>query len=61
MRFLNWMMISLESKEDGKKATVYEEYYEFVSKLFENVYDEGWMNIRGFTSSKDLGDIPREA
>lgn len=55
------MMISLDSKEDGKKVTVYEEYYEFVSKLFENVYDEEWMNIRGITSSKDLGEIPRDA
>lgn len=60
MRFLNWMMVSLDSKEDGKKLTVYEEYYDFVSKLFENVYDEGWMNIRGFTSSKDLGELPRD-
>lgn len=33
------MMTSLDSKENGSKMTVYEEYYNFVSKLFENVYD----------------------
>lgn len=34
MRFLNWMMTSLDSKESSSKVTVYEEYYNFVSRLF---------------------------
>jgi hypothetical protein len=55
MRFLNWMMVSLDSKENGSARTVYEQYYDFVSKLFENVYDENWMNIRTISSVKDLG------
>lgn len=33
MRFLNWTMATLDNKEDSK-MTVYEEYYNFVSKLF---------------------------
>jgi len=42
MRFINWLIESLDEntdKENIKSKTVYEDYYESISRLFEKVYD----------------------
>ena len=51
MKFINWTMTSIDEKiSDKTSKTVYEEYYDYISKLFENVYNESWMNSRSIDS-----------
>lgn len=52
MKLINWMMVSIDSKENDSKKTVYEEYYNTMSSLFENVYQENWMNAKALDSAK---------
>jgi hypothetical protein len=59
MKFLNEIMNSIDSKEGAKSATVYEEYYNFIAKLFSNVYDESWMNLKVIDSSTNLLDMDK--
>lgn len=44
MTFLNWIMTEIDSKPAGSHKTVYEQFLDHISKLFENVYNEHWMN-----------------
>ena len=44
MTFLNWIMTEIDSKPAGSTKTVYEQFLDHISKLFENVYNEHWMN-----------------
>lgn len=39
--------------QEGK--TFYEEFYDDTSKLFENVFDESWMNLRAQESISMFG------
>lgn len=44
MRFLNWLMTEIDIPSPNTKLTPYEQFYNLVSKMFENVYSEEWMN-----------------
>jgi hypothetical protein len=46
MRMLNWLMTEIDTTSPATKLTAYEEFYNFISKMFENVYSEEWMNQR---------------
>jgi len=37
-------MGNIDEKEDGSKMTVVEEFTNFMSNIFNKVYDEKWMN-----------------
>jgi hypothetical protein len=40
MQFINWSMKSIDDRaNDTGHKTVYEEYYDNISKIFENVFD----------------------
>ena len=56
MRLINWMMVSVDSKEQDSKKTVYEEFYNTISGVFNNVYNEGWMNNWGQESARVIPD-----
>ena len=53
MRFLNWIIetIDKESEDTHDPQTVYERFYDDASKLFENVFDEEWMNLKAEESA----------
>jgi hypothetical protein len=53
MRFLNWLMTEIDNVNPKTKKNPYEEFYEFVSKMFENIYSESWMNERVFKNMSD--------
>ena len=56
MRFLNWVMESMDEKEDNSRFTPYEEFDKYMSTLFEMVHDEAWMNKRAAESHKVIGE-----
>jgi hypothetical protein len=55
MKLLNWLMTEIDQVTQDKK-TVYEQFYEYVSKIFENVGSESWMNERSIKSMKNISD-----
>jgi hypothetical protein len=57
MEFLNWIMTEIDSKEAGSQKTVYEGFFNNMSKIFENVYNEKWMNRKARESIKDLPGV----
>jgi hypothetical protein len=58
MDFLNWLMKEIDSKSDTSFSgkTVYEEFYNYISSIFENVYNESWMNNRAREHLRAQGD-----
>lgn len=55
MRVLNWLMTEIDQPTNQTdKKTVYEQFYEQVSKIFENVTSESWMNERSIQSMKNI-------
>lgn len=46
MEFLNWLMTDIDEKEPKSHKTVYEGFYNNISNIFENVYNEKWMTSK---------------
>lgn len=57
MRFLNWLMTEID--KPAAKLTPYEEFYGFVSKMFENVYSETWMSQRSAKKASEEDSNPQ--
>ena len=45
---------------NADKKTVYETFYSYVSKIFENVSSESWMNERSIQSMKNISEEEKQ-
>lgn len=57
MQFLNWLTTEIDSKDPGSSKTVYQEFFHSISSLFENVYNQNWMNNKARSSVRHVESL----